>query len=183
MCVVDGVLSLVDEDGETRPLELPFGHITRLAFMHQNSNDKASKMVLKYYVENMAACAVYGTITDDPRHYDSMIYMLTHHRELDEVEQIIRSNKVHGFELHEAVSQVLKASYAMYGVSDSGEEVEDSRLLAAHACLRMCDAYDSHLYFQQNLAELYESNYSRAMEILYTAVDNEVSADQSFICY
>ena len=76
VCVEGDVLMLVHDEGETCPLELSYGHITRLAFMHRSSDDKASQMVLESFLDNMTACALYGWMTEEQNHYDCMIYML-----------------------------------------------------------------------------------------------------------
>ena len=58
----------------------------------------------------------------------------------------------------------------MYDTSESREwEVKRPRLLAAHAYVRLCNAQDYQSYFQQDLVDLYESNYRRATEMLHVA--------------
>ena len=100
---------------------------------------------------------MYGWITEEQNHYDCMIYMLAYHRGLDEIEQIIRSNTIHGVALNESVLEILKASYAVYDTSETCDEVEEPRLLAAHAYVRLRDAHDCQLYPQQDSVESYVS--------------------------
>merc|ERR1712078_143966 len=142
------VLMVMRDEGEACPIELSYGHFTRLASMHRSNNDKVSQMVQKSYIDNLNACALYCWMTEDQHHYDCMIYMLTYHRKLEEIEQIICSNMIQGVKLHEYVLTILKASYAVYDTSENGEEVNEPRLLAAHAFVRLCDAHDYQLYPQ-----------------------------------
>ena len=66
-----------------------------------------------------------------------------------------------------ATVEPASTSVSTTSVVSCERDVEESRLLAAHVCVRLYNATDYHLYFQQHLVDLYESNYRRATEILH----------------
>ena len=91
--------------------------------MHRNSEDEVSKMVLKSYVTRVNACAMYGSMSNESQYADCLTYMIGYDRDLSEIEQILRSKKLHGMELRESAIQVLKSGFdkEMYNALDSSE--------------------------------------------------------------